>query len=193
MLSVDAACAFAFSLGREGLNIRPPQIAFSSVALTRLLVRAFWNDATSSYVCCKASSEPSPCGLMIVWALGRRASKLCICPCMNRSWRHLYRLWNSPNALTSCCVPRPSGNRYNRRRESRRQDMSGFTRSPSRSPDLGEPQAAQDVSTTQTATCRMSQRVWTNANLAKEFVKVKTYSDLLVLRQDANDNGLSCT
>ncbi len=26
-----------------------------------------------------------------------------------------------------------------------------------------------------------------NANLAKEFVKVKTYSDLLVLRQDAND------
>ena len=33
----------------------------------------------------------------------------------------------------------------------------------------------------------MGHRVWTNANLAKEFVKVKTYSDLLVLRQDAND------
>ncbi len=33
----------------------------------------------------------------------------------------------------------------------------------------------------------MSHRVWTNANLAKEFVKVKTYSDLLVLRQDASD------
>ena len=40
---------------------------------------------------------------------------------------------------------------------------------------------------TQTTTYRMSHRVWTNANLAKEFVKVKTYSDLLVLRQDAND------
>jgi hypothetical protein len=65
--------------------------------------------------------------------------------------------------------------------------MSGFTRSPSRSPDLGEPQVVQDVSTTQTATYRMSQCVWTNANLVKEFVKVKTYSDLLVLRQDAND------
>jgi hypothetical protein len=33
----------------------------------------------------------------------------------------------------------------------------------------------------------MIHRVWTNANLAKEFVKVKTYSDLLVLRQDTND------
>ena len=39
----------------------------------------------------------------------------------------------------------------------------------------------------QTATYSMGHRVWTNANLAKEFVKVKTYSDLLVLRQDAND------
>jgi hypothetical protein len=38
-----------------------------------------------------------------------------------------------------------------------------------------------------TATYIMSHRVWTNANLAKQFVKVKTYSDLLVLRQDAND------
>ncbi len=33
----------------------------------------------------------------------------------------------------------------------------------------------------------MSHHVWTNASLAKEFVKVKTYSDVLVLRQDAND------
>jgi hypothetical protein len=39
-----------------------------------------------------------------------------------------------------------------------------------------------------TATHSMSHRDWTNANLVKEFVKVKTYSDLLVLRQDANDN-----
>jgi hypothetical protein len=65
--------------------------------------------------------------------------------------------------------------------------VSGFTRSPSRSPDFSRPQAAQDVSMMQTATYSMSHRVWTNANLAKEFVKVKTYSDLLVLRQDAND------
>jgi hypothetical protein len=34
---------------------------------------------------------------------------------------------------------------------------------------------------------RYSQRVWTNANLAKDFVKVKTYSDLIVLKQDAHD------
>jgi hypothetical protein len=39
----------------------------------------------------------------------------------------------------------------------------------------------------QTDTYSMSHRVWTNTNLVKEFVKVKTYSDLLVLRQDAND------
>jgi hypothetical protein len=49
------------------------------------------------------------------------------------------------------------------------------------------PQAAKDVSMMQTATYSMGHRVWTNANLAKEFVKVKTYSDLPVLRQDAND------
>jgi hypothetical protein len=34
---------------------------------------------------------------------------------------------------------------------------------------------------------RYSQRVWTNANLAKDFVKVKVYSDLIVLKQDAQD------
>jgi hypothetical protein len=33
----------------------------------------------------------------------------------------------------------------------------------------------------------MCDHVWTNTNLVKEFVKVKTYSDLIVLRQDAND------
>jgi hypothetical protein len=49
------------------------------------------------------------------------------------------------------------------------------------------PQAAQDVLMMQTATYSMGHHVWTNANLAKEFVKDKTYSDLLVLRQDAND------
>jgi hypothetical protein len=34
---------------------------------------------------------------------------------------------------------------------------------------------------------RYSQRVRTNANLAKDFVKVKTYSDLIVLKQVAHD------
>jgi hypothetical protein len=34
---------------------------------------------------------------------------------------------------------------------------------------------------------RYNQRVWTNANLAKDFVKVKTYSVLIVLKQDAHD------
>ncbi len=34
---------------------------------------------------------------------------------------------------------------------------------------------------------RYSQRVWTNANLVKDFVMVKTYSDLIVLKQDAQD------
>jgi len=37
------------------------------------------------------------------------------------------------------------------------------------------------------AYARYSQRVWTNANLAKDFVKVKTYSDLIVLKQDTHD------
>jgi hypothetical protein len=34
---------------------------------------------------------------------------------------------------------------------------------------------------------RHRQQVWTNANLANDFVKVKTYSDLIVLKQDAHD------
>jgi hypothetical protein len=156
----------------------------------RHLVCPFWIDATGRYYSCKGSSEPSPCGLRIVWALGRRASENCTWSCMNRSWRLAvlrslwHRLWDSPNALTCACTPRPSHNQF-RRCKLRRQDMSAFTLSSSRSPDLGETQARQDVSTTQTY--RMSQRVWTNVNLAKEFVKVKTYSDLLVLKQDAND------
>ncbi len=37
------------------------------------------------------------------------------------------------------------------------------------------------------AYARYSQRVWTNANLAKDFLEVKTYSDLIVLKQDAHD------
>jgi hypothetical protein len=32
-----------------------------------------------------------------------------------------------------------------------------------------------------------SQRARTNANLTKDFVKVKTYSDLIVLKQDTHD------
>jgi hypothetical protein len=34
---------------------------------------------------------------------------------------------------------------------------------------------------------RYSQRTRRNANLTKDFVKVKTYSDLIVLKQDAHD------
>jgi hypothetical protein len=32
-----------------------------------------------------------------------------------------------------------------------------------------------------------SQRVWTNENLSKDFIKVKTYSELIVLKQDTDD------
>jgi hypothetical protein len=66
-------------------------------------------------------------------------------------------------------------------------------RSSSRSPeyfDTGEQQAEREREVTMTqpaAYARYSQRVWTNANLAKDFVKVKTYSDLIVLKQDAHD------
>jgi hypothetical protein len=34
---------------------------------------------------------------------------------------------------------------------------------------------------------RYSQRARTNVNLTKDFVKVKTYFDLIVLKQDAHD------
>ncbi len=43
------------------------------------------------------------------------------------------------------------------------------------------------VMTQPVAYTHCSQWVWTNANLAKDFVKVKTYSDLIVLKQDAHD------
>ena len=75
------------------------------------------------------------------------------------SWQHLYRLWNRAKRADELLL------------------CSSFC----------GPQAAKDVSMMQTATYSMGHHVWTNANLAKEFVKVKTYSDLLVLRQDAND------
>jgi hypothetical protein len=42
MLSVDATCTYAILVGREGLNIRPPQVMLSLVAFTHLLARAFW-------------------------------------------------------------------------------------------------------------------------------------------------------
>ncbi len=66
-------------------------------------------------------------------------------------------------------------------------------RSSSRSPkyfDTGEQQAEREreVTMTQPAVyARYNQRVWTNANLVKDFLKVKTYSDLIVLKQDAHD------
>jgi hypothetical protein len=66
-------------------------------------------------------------------------------------------------------------------------------RSSSRSPeyfDTGEQQAEREREVTMTqpaANARYSQRVWTNANLGKDFLKVKTYSDLIVLKQDAHD------
>ena len=66
-------------------------------------------------------------------------------------------------------------------------------RRSSRSPkyfDTGEQQAEREREVTMTqpaAYARYSQRVWTNANLDKDFVKVKTYSDLIVLKQDAHD------
>ncbi len=66
-------------------------------------------------------------------------------------------------------------------------------RSSPRSPeyfDTGEQQVEREREVTMTqpaAYARYSQRVWTNAKLAKDFLKVKTYSDLIVLKQDAHD------
>jgi hypothetical protein len=106
-------------------------------------------------------------------------------------------MWNSPNMLTICCAPRPTSNRYRGRHG--RQDMAAFTsthrqgHSSSRSPeyfDTGEQQAEREREVTMTQPvvyALYSHRVWTNANLAKDFVKVKTYSDLIVLKQDAHD------
>jgi hypothetical protein len=106
-------------------------------------------------------------------------------------------MWNSPNMLTIFCVLRPTVNRHHRRHG--RQDMAVVVstlrqgRSSSRSPeyfDTGETQTEREREVTMSqpvAYTRYSQRVWTNANLAKDFVKVKTYSDLIVLKQDSHD------
>jgi hypothetical protein len=63
--------------------------------------------------------------------------------------------------------------------------MSTFGRSSLRSPDLDEVQNAQasDDQSTVTITIqpRFSQCVWTNVNITKGLVKVKTYVDLLPL------------
>ncbi len=133
-----------FSVGIEGLNIRPPRVGWPSAVFTYLLVCVLYTNKCSGYTSFKGSSELTPCVLMIVWASDWRASKLCIRLCRNRRWRLPLRalrhhMWNSPNMLTICCV------RW---------------RNP---------------------------RVWTNANEVKDFVKVKTYSDLIVLKQDAHD------
>jgi hypothetical protein len=56
--------------------------------------------------------------------------------------------------------------------------------------DTGEQQVEREREVTMTQPAeyaRYSQRVWTNANLAKDFLKVKTYSDLIVLKQDTHD------
>ncbi len=184
----------------------------------RHLVRAFWNDATRTYVWCKASSEPSPCGLMIVWALVRRASEICTCP--YRSWwlplralRH--RLWDSPCSETcwDCIYPvkafiifRTSYFVWN------------FTQMLlSRTGEIQETHAAGsrichnhrlhafslDHLWDTTCSCSLTQSscLWASYAFSRcqhqypldkrEFsqgvCKVKTYSDLLVLRQDAND------
>ena len=61
-------------------------------------------------------------------------------------------------------------------------------RSSSRSPeyfDTGEQQAEREREVTMTqpaAYARYNQRVWTNANLDKDFLKVKTYYVLIVLK-----------
>ena len=103
--SVDAACASTFSLGSEGLNIRPPRVALPSAVFTCLLVCVLYSDKCRGYASFKGSSELTPCGLMIAWASGWRASKLCMWPCRNRSWRLplralRHRMWNSPNMPT---------------------------------------------------------------------------------------------
>ena len=97
MVSVDVACAYALSLGSEGLNIRPSRVVLRLVVFTRLLVWVFWIDTTRRYYSFKGPSESSPYVLMIVWALVRWVSE----SCMNRNWRLTvlrslrYRLWDS--------------------------------------------------------------------------------------------------
>ena len=103
--SVDTVCASMFSLGSEGLNIRPPRVALPSAVFTCLLVCVLYSDNCRGYASLKGASELTPCGLMIAWASGWRASKLCMWPCRNRSWRLplralRHRMWDSPNMLT---------------------------------------------------------------------------------------------
>ncbi len=101
ILSVEAVCAFAFSLGSEGITSDPLELHWAL-----LLFRAF------SFVLsgltqpeginpAKDLRKPSPFGLMIVWALGRWASEICTWPYENTSWRLplrtlRHRLWDSP-------------------------------------------------------------------------------------------------
>ena len=90
-----------FSLGREGLNIRPPRVTLSSTVFTCLLVCVLYSDNCRGYASFKGSSELTPCTLMISWASDWRVSKPCTWQCENRSWwlplwvfRH--RMWDSP-------------------------------------------------------------------------------------------------
>ncbi len=115
-----------FSLGSEGLNIRPPRVEFPSSVFTYLLVCVLFSDKCRGNTSFKGSSELTPCGLMIAWVSDWRASKLCMCPSRNRRWwlplrtlRH--RMWDSPNMMTIWCVLRPTTNRHHRRYG--RQDM----------------------------------------------------------------------
>jgi hypothetical protein len=75
-------CICIFSWSRR-TSIRPPRVALSFVAFTRLLVRAFWIDTTRRYYSWKGPSDPPSYGLMIVWALGRRVSESCTWSYMN--------------------------------------------------------------------------------------------------------------
>ncbi len=98
-----------FSLGSEGLNIRPSRVALPSSVFTCLLVCVLYSDNCRGYASFKGSSELTPCVLMITWSSGWRASKLYIRSYRNRSWRLplralRHRMWNSPNMLTIWCV-----------------------------------------------------------------------------------------
>ena len=70
MLSVDTACAYAFSLGSEGLNIRPLRVMLSLVALHVFSLVDFkvgWQSNRHCYS--KVPSELPSYGLMIVWVV----------------------------------------------------------------------------------------------------------------------------
>jgi hypothetical protein len=75
-------------------------------------LHSFWNDVTRSYVWFKTSSEPSPCGWMIVWVLDRWASEFFTWSYENRNWRLplstlRHRLWDSScscSLMQSLCL-----------------------------------------------------------------------------------------